>query len=390
MKAALLFLFWGMWYLAFSTRTSLAPFLPMIQDEFALTHSVTGGLLIFIAAGQGLGYFYAGPLATRVGSKKPVAVSFVAAAASLVGLYFASSYNAMALWLFLFGVCGGIYLPCAIPLLTAAFDREHWGKAISFHETAAGLSILTIPYLAALLLTIMTWRESFLVLAAVFALVVPVFWLASSDGRNRPSEEVGMREVIRRPELWIIMTLWVLSVMGSIGVYSILPLFLVSERGMSVETANRVLSISRIGGFAGQIAVGFLLDRFDTGKIILLLMLMSGLAAIGLGLAGATALLIAMLFLQASFCVVFFPVGIVAIAKLTSPVERGVFAGIIMSISTIVGCGLTPFLLGLIADLWRFQHGFVLLGLLNIAALLPALKLARRLAADKALHKLQP
>jgi len=46
-----------------------------------------------------------------------------------------------------------------------------------------------------------------------------------------------------------------------------------------------------------------------------------------------------------------------------------------MSVSTIVGCGLTPFLLGLVADIWRFQHGFIMLGLMNLAAVVLAVKL---------------
>ena len=94
------------------------------------------------------------------------------------------------------------------------------------------------------------------------------------------------------------------------------------------------------------------------------------------------------LFLQATFCVVFFPVGIVAVSKLTEPEERSVFAGIIMAISTIVGCGLTPFILGLIADLWRFQYGFLLLGAMNIATLLLAVQLKRMLfAADSTMKR---
>jgi MFS transporter, NNP family, nitrate/nitrite transporter len=375
MKPALLLLFWAMWYLAFSTRTLLGPFLPMIQNEFVISHATTGGLLIFISFGQGLGYLYAGKIASHFGSKTVISISFLLATGTLIGISGSRSYFMLSIWLFCFGVCGGLYLPCAIPILTAAFSREHWGKAISIHETAAAVSILTIPYLTALLIAVMPWRSVFLVPAVIFAAIVPVFWMASPDTRSRLVADVRISKIIRRADLWIIMALYIVCAMGAIGVYSILPLFLVAERSMPIETANRLLSISRVGGFVGQLAIGFFVDRYDTGKIIILLMLVSGAALLGLGLADADRFLIAMLFLQATFCIVFFPVGIVAISKLTTPEERGVFAGIIMSVSTIVGCGLTPFLLGLVADIWRFQHGFIMLGLMNLAAVVLAVKL---------------
>jgi len=381
MKIGLLLLFWSMWYLAFSTRTILAPFLPLIKNEFVLSNAITGGLLVFISAGQALGYFYAGWIASRIGSKNLIAASFIAAAGALAGIFASGNYFFLALWLFIFGVCGGLYLPCAIPVLTAAFGREHWGKAISFHETAASLSILTVPYLTALLMALMPWRSVFLVLAGAFLAIVPVFWVVSPDSRVEQLKPVGILEVMKRADLWVVTVLWTISAMGAIGVYGILPLFLVEERNMTVETASRILSISRIGGFIGQISIGFFLDRYDTGIIIISLMAASGVASLGLGVADVNFVLIGMLFLQATFCVVFFPVGIVAIAKLTTPYERGVFAGIIMSVSTIAGCGLTPFLMGLIADTWRFQYGFILLGIINLAALFLAVRLKRLLAA---------
>ena len=377
----LLLLLWIMWYLAFSTRTILAPFLPMIKNEFVLSNATAGGLYIFIAAGGTIGLLYAGTIASRIGAKTLIIISFFIAAGSLSGIYASSAYLFLSLWLFVFGLSGGVYLPCAIPVLTAAFDREHWGKAISFHETAASISILTIPYLTVLLLSIMPWRGVFLVLAAAFAFLIPVFWVASPPTSRAPqSVRIGILSVAKRAEFRIFVVLWTISATGAMGVYSILPLFLVEERHMAIETANRILSISRIGGVLGQIAAGFFLDRYDTGKIIILLMVGSTLSSFGLGLADTNAILIAMLFFQATFCVIFFPVGIVAISKLTTPGERAVFSGTVMAVSTILGLGLAPFLLGLIADTWRFQYGFIMLGISSVGTIFLAVRLQQRLS----------
>jgi hypothetical protein len=92
-----------------------------------------------------------------------------------------------------------------------------------------------------------------------------------------------------------------------------------------------------------------------------------GLATIGVAIIPSPILLSFILLMQATFCVVFFPVGIVAIAKVTLPQERGVFTGVIMGISGLTAIGATPFLPGAIADIASFQVGFILLGALTLA-----------------------
>jgi len=67
--------------------------------------------------------------------------------------------------------------------------------------------------------------------------------------------------------------------------------------------------------------------------------------------------------------VAFFPVGLMAISKLSSVEERTMYTGTIMAISQTIGLGLTPFLLGAIADLWDFHIGLIVLGLLTICHL---------------------
>jgi NNP family nitrate/nitrite transporter-like MFS transporter len=363
MKLAQLALFWGLWYLAFSTRSLISPFLPIIQAEFALNHATAGGLLFFLAAGNTLALSLTGHLSLRVGYKRLITWSFVLSAAALIGLYSARSYPSFALFLFFFGIGGGFYLPCAVPILTATFERKHWGKVFSVHETAAGFSILSLPFLVALSLGVMPWRSFFLVLAGVFILLVSIFWVSGIDPEPRRKAGFGLSTLLPRFDFWALMVLWVASGIGVLGVYNIVPLYLVDEKGMAVETANRLLSLSRVGGFVGQIGLGFFMDRFKTRPILAVLSIASGISAIGLAAADSQWLLAVMLVLQGTFCVAFFPAGIVAISKLTRPEERALFTGVIMAVSGVVGLGIAPALLGAIADAFGFQIGLLLIGL---------------------------
>jgi NNP family nitrate/nitrite transporter-like MFS transporter len=367
MNIAQLMLFWGLWYLAFSTRTFISPFLPIIEAEFGINHATAGGLLFFVAAGSTLALSSAGFLALRLGYKRLIAVSFLIMAASLVGLCYAYSYSVFSLFLFFFGIGGGFYLPCAVPILTAVFSKSQWGRAISVHETAASFNILSVPFVVALALGVMPWRPIFLVLAALVIIMALVFWWTTPDPTPRQKSGARISALLARRDLWIVFVLWVASGTGVMGVYNIVPLFLVDEKGMSVEMANRLLSVSRLGGLAGQISLGFFLDRVKTKRILVFLMIASALSAIGLAAAQPLWLLISMLLLQGTFCVVFFPAGIVAISKLTTIEERGLYTGATMAVSMMVGIGIAPALFGTIADTWSFQIGIYLLGFGTLA-----------------------
>jgi NNP family nitrate/nitrite transporter-like MFS transporter len=367
MKIAQLFLFWGLWYLAFSTRSLISPFLPILQKEFAINQAMAGGLMFFAAAGGTLALGLTGHIVLRVGYKRLIAWSFMLAAGALVGLHYAGTYASFACFLFLFGVGGGFYLPCAVPILTTVFDRTNWGKAIAVHETAAGFSILSIPFLVALALGIMPWRSIFLVLAGAFFVMILLFWRVGPDPPIQRKRGVSLSALLSRADFWIVMAIWVASGIGVMGVYNIIPLFLVNEKQMAIETANQLLSLSRVGGFSGQISLGFFMDRLRTKNVLTFLIVASGLSAIGLAAVQAHWLLAIMLVLQGTFCVVFFPVGIVAISKLTQTEERSLYTGVIMAVSGIICMGFAPALFGAIADAWSFQIGIYLLGLGTLA-----------------------
>ncbi len=156
--------------------------------------------------------------------------------------------------------------------------------------------------------------------------------------------------------------------MAASGVYNITPLFLVKERGMPLIVANKVFGLSRIGGFLMTILVGFLLDRFGARKLLLALLLITGISTTGIALANTFRLLVTMLVVQATFSVVFFPVALFAVSKLTTLRERSLYMSIVLGFTAIIGSGVAPVALGAIADTWNFQIGILILGVLTILA----------------------
>lgn len=364
MNYFLLMLFWALWYLNFSSRTIVAPLLPLIEDSLSINHARAGSFFFAFFAGYTLALLGSGLTALRIGYKKSILFSFLILVVCYSALGLIGSYGLFMTVMFFLGISAGFYLPSAIPLLTTAFPKAHWGKAISIHETAAGFSILSLPFLTVFALRFVQWRTIFWILAAACLCIIVFLEVFLPDPRPQREQKVRLSIVLRRKEFWIIGALWVSCGMASIGIYNIVPLFLVKERGIAMDLANTMFGLSRAGGFFGQIAVGFVLDRFNIKKLLYFLTLASGLATIGLAVSHVYWLMVAMLFLQATFSVVFFPVGLMAIARITRPGERSLFTGVLLGFSSIIGPGLSPVFLGAVADVWSFQIGILAVGVM--------------------------
>ena len=365
MKIILLFIFWGLWFLNFSSRTVLSPLLPLIEEELAITHALAGSLFFYMSVGFTISVFMAGWISKYIGYKRSIIVSFLALVLALSSFIFAETYYSFAAVSFFVGLTSGIYFPCAIPLITSIFSRDNWGKAIGFHETAASASFLAIPILVVLALRFCHWKSCFIMLSGVCLLVIIFFWVFAPDPRPKKERRSSYATILLRKDFWLVNIIWTINVMATYGIYSITPLFLVTERGLQLELANTIFGVSRIGGLFATILIGFALDRYSVRKILFIILLITGLSTIGVALAQVFWLLIGMLIIQATVSVAFFPSAIMAISKITRLEERSTFMGITVAIASIWGVGITPVGLGAVADAWSFQIGIFILGVLT-------------------------
>lgn len=368
MKILFLLLFWSLWFVNFSTRTVISPILPILEDELSIGHAQAGSIFSFLSLGYTATLLLSGLLSPRIGYKRTIILGYAILSIALFCFKYTHNYTSTVVVCLFIGLGAGLYLPSAIPLITAIFGRDNWGKVISFHETAASSSIFALPLLSALALRFIIWRDLFFILSAASAIVIFTFWLCCPDTRAEEKRGGSLAQIVRRREFWIIAILWIFAASNSLGLYNVIPLFLVKEKGMNLEFANTIFGFSRIGGIFVAIITGFLVDRYGVKNILLLLLLTTGFSTIGLAMSRALTALVIMLFVQATVSNVFFPVSFVAVSKLTTTNERSTFTGTTMAIGVIIGLGLTPALLGAVADTWNFQIGILVLGVLTLVS----------------------
>jgi NNP family nitrate/nitrite transporter-like MFS transporter len=366
MNILFLLLLWSLWFLNFSTRTVLSPLLPIFEKDLHISHALAGSVFLFMAVGYTCSLLVSNWITPRIGFKKSIVIGFIVLIIALFFLVFTGTYWGLGAVAFFLGFGGGLYLPCALPLLTSTIHPDKWGKAIAFHETAATFSILVMPLLAAVALRFFHWAALVVTLSALCAAMTIVFLIRSPDPRPKKEVKSPLFQVLQRRDFWIMSTLWSFAAAGGLGIYNLIPLFLVNEKGVPLELANSIFGLSRIGGLIVTLLSGFLIDRFGVKRILLVSLLASGFSITGIALANSFPLLVAMLISQATFMPVFFPAGMVSISKLTNFGDRSAFTGATIALGVVFGTGIVPTLLGAVADVWSFQAGMMVQGLLTM------------------------
>jgi NNP family nitrate/nitrite transporter-like MFS transporter len=295
-----------------------------------------------------------------------VVVGFVGVGLIFLLFQWAETYLMFCVLFLLTGIAAGTYIPSILPIITETYEHRHWGKAIGFHDSAASLSIFSIPILVAFGLHFFSWRRLLLVLGAACLLLPIYFWKVSIEPKHEASQQRGaISHLIKRRTVWIMGLLWVFASGSNMGIYSILPLYLIKERGIGFHLANTLFGISRIGGIFVSILSGFLVDRYGHRMMLTLSLLATGVSTIALSLSSSLTQILITLTLQATLSLAFFPVGLATVSKLTPLPERSMAIGVAVSIGVIFGMGGTPFVLGLIADHSSFEAGILWLGILT-------------------------
>jgi MFS family permease len=252
-----------------------------------------------------------------------------------------------------------------IPLITGYYEEKIWGKSIAIHDSSASITVFGVPFIALFLLMFFKWRALFNVLGGVFIIVALLFYFLFDELRVEKTSKAALGKFIRRRALWVMSFLWVFAASTSLGVYSVVPLYLTKELHLDINYANTIFGISRLGGFVIAISAGFLVSRFNVQKVMASILIISGAFTILVALVDVNLIGLA-LFLQASFIYGFFPAGLIAISKMFEQNVRGIATGFILGCGVIIGWGLTPFFLGLSGDLLSFKFGILMLGIATI------------------------
>jgi NNP family nitrate/nitrite transporter-like MFS transporter len=358
------------------------PLLPAMEAELGLSHTQSGLFILFTGCGFFLSQIAAAFLAARWGYRRCILISLWGTAAMSVVVGMLGSVWALYLGFLGLGISGGLYVPSGIALITVLVRPQDWGKAISIHELAPNLALILVPFIATAAVALGSWRLGYQSLAAALALLGAAYAVLGVDTPRRPSppDFARIRAIASNPSFWYLGLLLSLAVGVETGVYAMVPLFLVNERGFDLADANQLLGLSRIPGLVMVLLAGWITDRLSPSTTLSMALGLTGAAVIGLGI-GPHGIIVPAVFLQAAASACLFPPILSMASRISSTENRALMLSLSLAVAPVIGGGLLPAGIALSGDLGSFGLGLTAAGILTtsgIGLVFLTKKIARR------------
>ena len=345
------------------SRAIFSPLLPVIERDLRITHAQAGSFFLFISLGYTFSMFISGFVSRSMTHRRTILLSVCGCSFSLFFLYLSPSLTIIKIGLLLLGMSTGLYFPSGMATLTSMVESKHWGKAIALHEFGTNLSLILAPVVAQLSLQFTPWRGVLVILGAGNLIMGTIYGLLGKGGKfpgATPSLS-NIRLIFSQSTFWIVMILFCLAAGSTIGVYSILPTYLISARGMEQVEANVLVSLSRIFTLFMVVLAGWFVDHFGIKLVMGFVCVFAGTLTILLGLTHRVGLFL-VVFFQPVVLAGFFPAALSALAKIGPPHIRNVTISLIIPLALLFGGGIVPAGMGLLGEHSCFEVGFFILG----------------------------
>ena len=223
---------------------------------------------------------------------------------------------APSVWLFLLAwlvagaaMAGTLYPPAFAAVTGWAGDGRV--KALTAVTLVAGLASTVFAPVTAVLLEHLSWRQTYVVLAAVLVGTLPLHWWGLRapwtplNGDAHEGEDEDRRRVVRQPEFLLLVAAMTL---GGFCVYSVVVNLvpLLNENGISTTEAAVALGIGGAGQVAGRLFYGPVLTRVSARTRTIATLAAASVTTLALG-------------------VVHQPVAVVCALSFAAGIARGIF-----------------------------------------------------------------
>ena len=261
---------------------SASLFIQPITEAFDWTDSRLTGLMLLGLAAAGVMTPVAGKLVDRFGAR-PVALGgallFPLAVAGL------SRLDSTMLWSGFLFTLAGLAAPAlgavAFNKVLSAWFEQRRGIVLALVGIGGAIDGFVVPQVVRLLMHHVDWRGAYVGLGAVICVVtLPVLAIyfhepprtANARGPDAVSSAalaVGatLPEALKSVSFWLLVGAVATNVFAGVGLqFHAVPLL--SDRGLARDTAVNLSSYFTLGQVAGQVAAGWLLDRYDTPRVV--------------------------------------------------------------------------------------------------------------------------
>ncbi len=366
-------------YCTFVARIIFAPLLPVVVKDLGLSYTLSGAIFMWVSLGLLISSVLSGILSYMLPLRVLVLGASFGVGTTLFAGFLIKGITHVYAISFSVGLFAGLYLSAGIAIITSIIDKPYWGKALSIHELAPNLSFVSAPFIAELLLRFVNWRSILFLIGLCGILSGFLFWWKGEGGEKRALGRAGASfvSILRRREFWLMAVLFGLGVGAAMGVFSMLPLFLVEQKGLGNREANYWVGFSRMFAVGAAFLSGYLTDRVGYKRVIFSVMCLAGISSVFLGILPRESLFIFVV-LQPFFAQAFFPAGFSALSNMSDQQERAMMVGLTIPVGVLIGAGGFPWFIGFVGDRLSLKIGLIFVGILIASGALISTRLASK------------
>jgi MFS family permease len=224
-----------------------------------------------------------GRLVDRLGARRVIVPSVLIFGLGVLSLSFLSAH----LWYFyaiylLMGVVGSGTTPVPYSKVISHWFDQKRGLALGLAVAGSPLGAFIMPPLAQALITGVGWRQAYVLLGLlVIGVTIPVVGLFLKEApqmmgllpdgetvaRAEATKQSGQESGMNSREVWYTGTFWVMVgafflMSVSFHGYLIHLVPMLTDRGVSAQSAALAVSLGAVGALLGRVGTGYLLDRF--------------------------------------------------------------------------------------------------------------------------------
>jgi MFS family permease len=238
--------------------------LPVWQAEFGLTYAAVGTLRGLFAGTMASLQIPAGHLSERCG-----AALILAGGTALTGLGYclaglSGGFVALLAALLIGGIGASTQHPIASALVARAFSGPRSLKALGGYNFAGDIGKMTVPALAALMMTVMPWRPTVIALGAagfiaaiLIVMLTPRFGPVAAAPETDDDRAAKPASAAPRYAFPTLLSIGVIDSATRMGFLTFLP-FILTAKGASLPTIGVALTLVFAGGAAGKLICAFI------------------------------------------------------------------------------------------------------------------------------------
>jgi MFS family permease len=260
--------------ISYIDRAAISIALTQIGKDFSLQASDLGIVISAFFLGYAIMQVPGGWLADRIGSKPVVIATIAMWSLFTVMTGFAWSLLSLIAIRFIFGIAEGGFPPASIKAIAELFSKEASPKMSTLLMSSNYAGSMVAPLLMAPLIIWLGWRHAFTAIG-VAGIAFAVVYLVSipRTGSDAPAAQAGsrvsaaeMRELLKNPLLWQLLTVWFGLSCVNKGLDSWMPTYLLQQRGLDLKAVGLLTPIPFVLATISTAIGGWVMTKFFAEK----------------------------------------------------------------------------------------------------------------------------